>query len=108
MTGETDGQVDARGRPVRTFGWISRWQEDEETTVVFGHNVCGPLPQRYGALGRVIGLDTGCVFGGALSCYRWPEDEFVCIAAVRTYSDDVPVLVDAELVSRSVEVRVVS
>ena len=34
---------------------------------------------------NVLNLDTGCVFGGALSALRWPEREVVSVPAKRTY-----------------------
>ncbi len=86
--GETNGELDVRGRAVRTFGWVGTW--DPATTVVFGHNVCGPLPRRYGH-GNVVGLDTGCVFGGTLSAFRWPEGRFVSVPALGRYTNDSPV-----------------
>lgn len=91
--GETNGQLDADGRTVRTFDWIDTWQG--RTTVVFGHNVCGKVPLRYGH-GNVVGLDTGCVFGGTLSAFRWPAGEFVSVPALGRYTNDTPVLVGVE------------
>jgi protein phosphatase len=49
--------------------------------VVFGH-VPTPEPQR---LNNTIGLDTGCVFGGRLTAFRYPEKEIIQVAARREY-----------------------
>ena len=49
--------------------------------VVFGHWVRRePL-----VLKNVIGLDTGCVYGGSLSAYILPEEKIVRIPARKTY-----------------------
>ncbi len=52
-----------------------------QSLVVFGH---------WAALGglnreRVIGLDTGCVYGGLLSCLLLPERRFVRVKACQAY-----------------------
>ncbi len=54
---------------------------DGRSLVVFGH---------WAALGgvnreRVIGLDTGCVYGGMLSCLILPERRFVRVKARKAY-----------------------
>lgn len=53
-----------------------------EDVVVFGH---------WAALGgivreKVIGLDTGCVYGGKLSCLIWPEREIISVKARKAYA----------------------
>lgn len=56
---------------------------DGEDLVVFGH---------WAALGgldrpKVIGLDTGCVYGGELSCLILPERKFVRVSAQKKYAE---------------------
>jgi protein phosphatase len=38
-------------------------------------------------LNRTVNIDTGCVFGGKLTGLRYPELEFVSVAAARTYCE---------------------
>ncbi len=60
--------------------WFDFYAGDE--LVVFGH---------WAALGgldrpRVIGLDTGCVYGGKLSCLILPERRIVSVPAKKAYA----------------------
>jgi protein phosphatase len=49
--------------------------------VVYGH-----IPSREPRfLNNTVCIDTGCVFGGSLSAYRYPEAEVVSVAAAREY-----------------------
>ena len=49
--------------------------------VVHGHTpVTAPR-----TINRVVCIDTGCVFGGALTAYRYPEQEFVSIMAKQAH-----------------------
>ncbi len=61
--------------------WFDFYAGDD--LVVFGH---------WAALGgldrpRVIGLDTGCVYGGKLSCLILPERKIVSVPAKRAYAN---------------------
>jgi protein phosphatase len=49
--------------------------------VVYGHT---PVPLCEW-LNRTVNIDTGCVFGGKLTALRYPEKEFVSVAAKATY-----------------------
>jgi protein phosphatase len=51
--------------------------------VVYGHT---PVP-RIEWLNRTTCIDTGCVFGGALTAMKWPEREFVSVPAKRVYCE---------------------
>jgi 3',5'-cyclic AMP phosphodiesterase CpdA len=79
LYGDTTGEVDGFGLPERR-DWAADYRGS--ALVVHGHT---PMhePRR---LGRVQCLDTGCVFGGALTALRWPEDELVSVPARRIYS----------------------
>ena len=51
-----------------------RW----EKTVIFGHTPTGILGKRHGEVyfddkKNIIGIDTGAVYGGVLTCLRWPD-----------------------------------
>jgi len=50
---------------------------------VYGHT---PVPEPEW-LNRTINVDTGCVYGGALSALRYPEKEIVSVPAKRQYTE---------------------
>ncbi|MDR0441113.1 MAG: polynucleotide kinase-phosphatase [Candidatus Accumulibacter sp.] len=78
MFGETSGETDEYGLPVR-----AQWANDYRgrALVVFGHV---PNPEVM-SLNHTVCIDTGCVFGGKLTAYRYPEGETTQIAAAREY-----------------------
>jgi protein phosphatase len=78
MYGETTGETDEFGLPVR-YSWAAEYRG--RAMVVYGHT---PIPQPEW-LNRTINLDTGCVFGGALTALRYPEMELVSVPAHATY-----------------------
>ena len=78
LFGETTGETDAFGLPVRL-----QWARDYRgaAAVVYGHTpVAAPE-----WLNNTINVDSGCVFGGRLTALRWPERELVSVPAARTY-----------------------
>lgn len=85
MFGETSGNTNENGFPERTYNWVDSWDQDE--TFVFGHDVVGLEPRVMGPNSNVIGLDTGCVFGGRLSCFRFPEREVVSVGAESKHAE---------------------
>lgn len=78
MYGETTGETDELGLPVR-LNWAAEYRG--RAMVVYGHT---PVSEPEW-LNRTINIDTGCVFGGRLSALRYPEKEFVSVAARHTY-----------------------
>ncbi len=78
MYGETTGEIDEFGLPVRQ-NWAKDY--DGHALVVFGHT---PVPQAE-FFNNTIDIDTGCCFGGKLSALKYPEREVVCVSANRTY-----------------------
>lgn len=60
------------------------WYEvyDGRELVLFGHTP-GPVPRAHRSGGRLValGLDTGCVYGGALTAYSPELDEFLSVRA---------------------------
>jgi protein phosphatase len=79
LYGETTGEMDELGLPVR-LDWAAEYRGPAR--VVYGHT---PVAEpRW--LNRTINIDTGCVFGGALTALRYPELELVSVPARETYA----------------------
>ncbi|HEY2290711.1 MAG TPA: polynucleotide kinase-phosphatase [Thermoanaerobaculia bacterium] len=79
LYGETTGEMDELGLPVR-IDWAADYRGS--AMVVYGHT---PVAEpRW--LNRTINIDTGCVFGGALTALRYPERELVSVPARRVYA----------------------
>ena len=79
LYGETTGETDEFGLPVR-YNWAADYRGP--ATVVYGHT---PVPEP-DWLNRTINIDTGCVFGGALTVLRYPEKELVSVPALQMYA----------------------
>lgn len=82
LYGETTGETDEFGLPVR-----SPWAQDYrgKAVVLYGHT---PVPTVEWVNGTAC-LDTGCVFGGALSAMRYPEREVVSVPAEQVWFEPV-------------------
>lgn len=83
LYGQTTGEILENGKPERIYDWAKEWQ-DTDATVVFGHDVMGREPEWLNQ--NVVGIDTGCVFGGRLTALRWPSKEMVYVDALRAYA----------------------
>ena len=82
LYGETTGETDTFGLPVR-LDWAADYRG--RATVVYGH-----VPSReVRAQNNTVCVDTGCVFGGKLTAYRYPERELVEVPALRQYMEPV-------------------
>lgn len=81
LYGEPTKELDKNGIPV-----LRDWARSYEgsATVVHGHVVTSE-PR---ILNNVISIDTGCVFGGKLTAYRYPEGQFVSVDARATYCNE--------------------
>ena len=78
LYGETTGEIDEYGLPIR-YNWAANYRG--RAMVVYGHT---PVPSAEW-VNRTICVDTGCVFGGALTALRYPEKEIVEVEAERMY-----------------------
>jgi protein phosphatase len=78
LYGDTTGETDEFGLPVR-LNWAADYRGP--AMVVYGHT---PVREPEW-LNNTINVDTGCVFGGALTALRYPERELVSVPAAHTY-----------------------
>ncbi|MEO1654422.1 MAG: polynucleotide kinase-phosphatase, partial [Bacteroidota bacterium] len=78
LYGETTGEMDEFGLPVR-YDWAREYKG--KALVVYGHT---PIPKP-DWLNNTINIDTGCVFGGALTALRYPEKELIRVEAKSLY-----------------------
>jgi protein phosphatase len=87
LYGDTTGETDEYGLPVR-LPWANEYRG--KAIVVFGHT---PVPE-VEAVNNTYCIDTGCVFGGKLSCFKYPEKEIVQVEAAREYYTPVKPFLD--------------
>ena len=78
MYGETTGETDRWGYPVR-LDWARDYRGDAR--VVYGHTPV-PVPEW---INNTLCVDTGCVFGGRLSALRYPENDVIGVSAGEKY-----------------------
>ena len=78
LYGETTGETDEEGLPVR-LDWSREYRG--KAAVVYGHT---PV-RKPEWVNNTLCIDTGCVFGAGLTALRWPEREIVSVDAGRQY-----------------------
>ena len=88
LYGETTGETDEFGLPVRT-DWAASYRG--RAMVVYGHT---PVTEP-AWFNNTMNIDTGCVFGGKLTALRYPEKELVSVPAARVYYEAARPLAEA-------------
>lgn len=78
LYGETTGETDSFGLPVR-LDWAADYRG--RATIVYGH-IAG---REVKATNGTYCIDTGCVYGGKLTAYRYPERDLVKVDAGKEY-----------------------
>lgn len=80
MYGETTGETDENGFPIR-HDWAQTYRG--EAAVVYGHTPVASAEW----VNNTLNVDTGCAFGERLTALRYPERECVSVPARETYAD---------------------
>ncbi len=78
LYGDITGEVHADGRPVRR-DWAKNY--GGSPFIVYGHT---PVKEPR-AMNQTINIDTGAVFGGMLTAFRYPEKETVSVKSSMPY-----------------------
>jgi protein phosphatase len=78
LYGQTTGETDEYGLPVR-YPWADEYRGS--AVVLYGHT---PVPAAEW-VNNTMCLDTGCVFGGRLTAFQYPEREVVSVPAALVY-----------------------
>ncbi|WP_373895706.1 bis(5'-nucleosyl)-tetraphosphatase PrpE [Virgibacillus sp. CBA3643] len=81
LYGDVTGNVDKYGRPIR-----GDWAQDYHGSrwIVYGHTPV-KTPR---IVNKTINIDTGCVFGNALSAFRLPEEKIIAVPSKQAYAPD--------------------
>lgn len=89
LYGETTGETDEYGLPVR-LDWATDYRG--KATVVYGH-----IPQNeVQMVNGTYCIDTGCVFGGSLTAFRYPEREYISVKAFEQYCEPIKPIAKTE------------
>lgn len=81
LYGDTTGKFLPDGRPVRR-DWAASY--GGSPFIVYGHT---PTAEPY-IKNNTANIDTGCVFGGRLSAFRYPEKTVVSVPSQQPYQPD--------------------
>lgn len=81
LYGDITGELLENGKPLRR-DWAKNYTG--KTFIVYGHTPV--LSARF--INQTVNVDTGCVFGGKLSAFRYPEKEIVSVESHQSYLAD--------------------
>lgn len=78
LYGQNTGEYDEYGLPIR-YDWAKDYKGN--SFIVYGHT---PMSEAK-IVNNTINIDTGCVFGGALTAFRYPEKTVLSQRAFKQY-----------------------
>lgn len=78
LYGDTTGEFYPDGRPIRR-DWAQHYKGSQ--WIIYGHT---PV-RKPRIVGKTINIDTGCVFGNALTAFRLPEEETISVPSEQPY-----------------------
>ncbi|MDY0407917.1 bis(5'-nucleosyl)-tetraphosphatase PrpE [Virgibacillus soli] len=81
LYGDITGEFDISGRPVRR-DWAKHYQGED--WIIYGHTPV--LKPR--TINHTINIDTGCVFGNALTAFRFPEKQTVSVPSQQPFQEN--------------------
>lgn len=81
LYGDITGEKHPDGRPVRR-DWAKHYKG--KAFIVYGHTPVSE-PRK---VNNTINIDTGCVFGGSLTAFRYPEMETVSVPSSLPYIEE--------------------
>lgn len=81
LYGDITGEVDQYGRPIR-LDWAQAYHGD--TWIVYGHTPV--LEPRI--VNKTINIDTGCVFGNALTAFSMPEEKITSVPSKQPFVEN--------------------
>lgn len=81
LYGDITGETLPDGRPVRR-DWAASYKGSP--WIVYGHT---PVRKPRFA-GNTVNIDTGCVFGGELTAFRWPEKEIMSVPSRQPFQPE--------------------
>lgn len=74
-----EGKDDEQGNKQGILTWIDSYEG--KALVVYGHSPVKEPDIRK----RTVNIDTGCVYGGKLTAYRYPENQLMSVDAEKQY-----------------------
>ncbi|WP_181349122.1 bis(5'-nucleosyl)-tetraphosphatase PrpE [Thalassobacillus sp. CUG 92003] len=81
LYGDITGEKHEDGRPIRK-DWAKHYHGDR--WIVYGHTPV--LEPRF--MHKTVNIDTGCVFGNKLTCFRLPEHDLVSVRSKQPFMQD--------------------